>query len=49
MLGTILIVFAFVLFVLAAFWQPGPPRVHLGWAGMACWALSILLNGAHLG
>jgi hypothetical protein len=49
MLSIILMVFAFVLLVLAAFWNPSPPRVQLGWAGMACWALSILLGGLHVG
>jgi hypothetical protein len=46
MLGTILMVFAFVL--LAAFNVPAPPRLNLGWMGMACWALAVLLNGWHL-
>ncbi len=49
MLGTILLVFSFVLLVLAAFWNPGPPRVNLGWAGMACYILSLLLGGLHIG
>jgi hypothetical protein len=48
MIGTILMVFAFVLLVLAAFWNPGPPRVQLGWAGLACWCLAILLGGLHV-
>jgi hypothetical protein len=48
MLGTILMVFAFVLLVLAAFNCPVPPRLSLGWAGLACWCLSILLGGWHL-
>lgn len=48
MFGTILMVFAFVLLVLAAFWNPGPSRVQLGWIGMAAWALAILLGGLHL-
>ena len=46
-IGTILLVFAFVLLVLAAFWNPGPPRVQLGWAGLACWCLAQLLGGLH--
>ena len=48
MLGTILLVFAFVLLVLAAFNCPAPPRLNLGWAGMACWVLSILIGGLHI-
>lgn len=42
--STILLVFAFVLFVLRAF-RVGEPRVDLGWVGLACWVLSILLSG----
>ena len=30
----ILLVFAFVLAVVGAFWNP--PRVQLGWLGLAC-------------
>jgi hypothetical protein len=48
MLATILMVFAFVLLALAAFNIPST-RVNLGWAGMACWALSILAGSFHLG
>ena len=48
MLGTILMMFAFVLLALAAFNVPSPPRLSLGWAGMACWALAIILPGIHL-
>jgi hypothetical protein len=48
MLATILLVFAFVLFVIAAFgWTPKPP-ISLGWLGLACWVLSILLRGVHV-
>ena len=43
MIGTILIVFAFVLAVCAAA-GVGMPRLHLGWAAMACWFLSLLLG-----
>jgi hypothetical protein len=45
MLGTILIVFAFVLACLAAF-LPGPVfgRVHLGWAAMAFYFASLLFG-----
>ena len=49
MLGTILLVFAFVLVVLAAFNVPTPPRVNLGWLGMALWCLSLLLGAVRLG
>jgi hypothetical protein len=49
MLGTILLVFAFVLLALAALNVPSSPRINLGWAGMACWCLSILLGGLHIG
>ena len=44
MISTILMVFAFVLLVLAALWTPTTPRVQIGWAGMACWALAELLR-----
>ena len=43
MLNTILMVFAFVLLVLAAF-NLNLPKVNLGWLGMALWALAILLG-----
>lgn len=48
MIGTILLVFAFVLAVLAAF-NFGQPRWSLGWASLACYFLSLLLGGLHLG
>ena len=49
MLGTILMVFAFVLFVLAGLNVPAGPRFNLiGW-GLACWVLAVLLAGIHLG
>jgi hypothetical protein len=38
----ILLVFAFVLTAVAAFWNP-TPRPHLGWLGMACLCLSFML------
>lgn len=44
MLQLILLVFAFVCFALAAFWNPGPPRLNLVAAGLASWVLSILLQ-----
>jgi len=48
MLGTILLVFAFVLACIAAFF-PGPvlDRVHLGWASLAFYFASLLFG--HLG
>lgn len=48
MLTLILLVFAFVCFVLAAFW-PNPPRVNLIAAGLAFWVLSVILGGHLLG
>jgi hypothetical protein len=45
MLTLILLVFAFVCFTLAAFWNPTPPRVNLIAAGLAFWVLSVLLAG----
>jgi hypothetical protein len=44
MISTILLVFAFVLLCLAAK-NIGAPNWALGWAGLACWVLSILLGG----
>lgn len=44
--GTILMVFAFVLLALAAFnVAKDSTRISIGWAGMACWALAIVLGG----
>ncbi len=45
MITIILQAFAFVLFIVAAFWNPAPSRVNLGWLGAAFWVLSILLAG----
>lgn len=45
MLTTILMVFAFVLLLVQAF-NPPVPRVSLGWIGLACWALAVILGGA---
>lgn len=42
--AVILLVFAFVLFALAAFWRPDPPRVNLIGAGLAFWVLSELIG-----
>jgi hypothetical protein len=44
MLETILMVFSFVCLILAAFNVPTPPRVNLGWLGMAFWALAVILG-----
>jgi len=49
-ISTILMVFAFVLFAIAAIWNPAPdpqPR-RLTAAGLACWALAVILTGFHL-
>lgn len=46
MLGTILLVFAFVFAVVAAF-GISIPRVHLGWLAIAFWLLAILLGHGH--
>ena len=51
MLTIILMVFAFVLIAVAAV-VPGPVidpyRIRLGFGGLAFWALSIILAGAHV-
>jgi len=44
MLSLILLVFSFVCFCLAAFWNPNPPRINLIAAGLAFWVLSVLLG-----
>jgi hypothetical protein len=53
MISTILLVFAFVLAVLAVFigpYQPAPSfRWHLGWASIACYFLSLLLGSFAVG
>lgn len=43
MFSTILLVAAFILFVLASLGVPSPPRFNLMAAGLACWVLSILV------
>lgn len=44
-IGLILLVFAFVLFVVAGFIQPDHPwRAKLGLFGLACWVLAELLG-----
>jgi hypothetical protein len=49
MLGTILLVFAFVFAVIAAVFvdsvNRGPIVIHFGWLAVAFWILSILLGG----
>ena len=48
MLTLILLVFAFVCFALASFWNPPTPRLNLIAAGLAFWVLSIILTGRTL-
>jgi hypothetical protein len=38
----ILMIFAFICLLLTAF-NISAPRVHLGWLGLACWLLSVLI------
>ena len=46
MLSLILLIFAFVLFMLAAFVSPVDPwRGRLACLGLACWSLAEILNG----
>jgi hypothetical protein len=45
MIVTILMVLAFVLLAVCAAGVPSPPRFQLGWAGLAVWALAIVLGG----
>lgn len=46
----VLLVFAFVFFICAAFLNPGAPpapwygRVHLGWLGLACWVATLIFK-----
>ena len=47
MIGTILMVFALVLFVLASA-GVSHPRISLGWAGLACWVAAILFAGGRV-
>jgi len=44
----ILMVFAFVLFALSAAGVDDAPRFRLLPAGLACWALAVLLGGVSL-
>jgi hypothetical protein len=48
MLSTILMVFALVFFVLDTAGVPSSPPFNLLAAGLASWALSILVGGANL-
>ena len=51
MIQTILLVFAFVLFAIAAGApapQPYPWYGRLVASGLACWVLSVLLGGWHI-
>lgn len=46
MLGTILLVFAFVLSVIQAFREGWPPALpNLGWLALACYFLALILGG----
>ena len=47
-IGLILLVAAFVLFVLSALGIPRPPRFNLLAAGLACWVLATLIGGTHI-
>jgi len=42
-IATVLLIAAFVLFAFAAIGWPGT-RVNLGWAGAACFVLSLLVG-----
>jgi hypothetical protein len=44
-LTLILMVFAFVCFVVASLAPPVPPRPVWGWLGLAFWVLAIILGG----
>lgn len=44
MISNILLVLAFVLFLVAAAGVT-MPRVNFGWLGLASWALAVLLTG----
>jgi hypothetical protein len=43
----VLMVAAFILFILAALNVPSPPRFNLIAAGLAMWLLSVLINNVH--
>jgi hypothetical protein len=44
----ILLVVAFVLFVLAALGVPSPPRWNFIAGGLACWVLTVILASVKL-
>jgi hypothetical protein len=49
-LGFVLLVFSFVLAVIAALLSPvawGALRVHFGWAAFACYIASKIFGGGH--
>lgn len=52
MIGTILMVFAFVFAVIAAIFVASvsrpPLNIHFGWLALAFMILAVLLGGAHL-
>lgn len=48
MLSLILLIAAFVMFVLATIAVPSPPRFQWLPAGLSFWVLSLLLAGARL-
>ncbi len=43
MIATVLLIAAFILFLLAAIGVPSPPRFNLIAAGLACWVLALLI------
>lgn len=46
-MSLILIMFAFVLFTIAAIWNPAPPSAWFGRlvaAGLACWVLAEIIT-----
>jgi hypothetical protein len=45
-MALIILVFAFVFAVLAAWGWPAPPRPHLGWFALACFILYFIVTGA---
>jgi len=45
MLSLILLIAAFILFVLATLGVPAPPRFNLMAGGLACWVLSLIIVG----
>lgn len=44
LVGQILLIAAFILFVLSVIGVPSPPRFNLLAGGLACWVLSIILS-----